>query len=256
MKTDLEKPSGSSPRTEADVLRDEVLVARRASEITAELVVAQFVKMEEALRIVEEKATGEHQLRERLAEELGESERRERDLAEARQAAEEARAVAEQANRERGALLDEMVRQNQYLAALHDTTVGLMSRLDVNELLETLVTRAGQLLSAPHGFIYLAEPGETELECRVGVGALSQSVGSHRKRGEGLAGRIWQTGEPLVVDDYAHWPGHVDDVHTELLGAMMGVPLTSGDQAMGAIGLAHDPGTNRTFGKEELEVLS
>ena len=169
MNTDLDKLSGQSLQTEADLLREEVLVARRASEITADLVVAQFAKMDEVLRILEEKAQGEQQLSEQLAEELRESELRERDLAEARKAAEEARAVAEQATLERGALLDEMVRQNQYLAALHDTTVGLISRLDVNELLQALVARAGQLLNAPHGFIYLAEPGAADLECRVGV---------------------------------------------------------------------------------------
>ena len=256
MQTDLQRPSGQSLRTEADLLREEVLVARRASEITAELVVAQFVKIEEILRILEEKATGERQLRERLAEELRESERRERDLAEAHKAAEEARAVAEQANRERGALLDEMVRQNQYLAALHDTTVGLISRLDVNELLETLITRAGQLLNAPHGFIYLLESDPTQLVCKVGVGVLAQMVGTHRKPGEGLAGKIWQTGEPLVVDDHDAWPGRADSFQPDLLGAIMGVPLKSGGQTLGAIGLAHDPGMHRTFGKDELEVLS
>ncbi len=178
------------------------------------------------------------------------------ELAAATRQAEEARNVAEEANREHGALLDEMVRQNQYLAALHDTTVGLISRLDVNELLEALVTRAGQLLNAPHGFIFLAEPEGAELECKVGVGALSEAIGSRRKRGEGLAGQIWQTGQPLVVDDYRHWPGRVDRADRGDLGATMGVPLESAGQAVGAIGLAYDPGTGHSFGKEELELLS
>ena len=101
-----------------------------------------------------------------------------------------------------------------------------MGRLDVTELLETLITRAGQLLNTPHGFIYLLEPGESELECKVGVGALSQSVGSRRKRGEGLAGKIWQTGQPLIVDDYDTWSGRVDTFQRGLMHAIMGVPLS------------------------------
>ncbi len=152
--------------------------------------------------------------------------------------------------------ITDLVQQNEYLAALHETTVGLISRLDVTELLETLITRAGQLLNAPHGFIYLLEPGEAELECKVGVGALSQSVGTHRKPGDGLAGKVWQTGEPLVVDDYDGWPGRADQFQPGLLGAIMGVPLKSGGQAVGAIGLAYDPGTGRTFGAGEVELLS
>ena len=81
--------------------------------------------------------------------------------------------------------ITDLVQQNEYLAALHETTVALMGRLEVTELLETLITRAGQLLNAPHGFIYLLEPGESELECKIGVGALSQMVGSRRKSGRG-----------------------------------------------------------------------
>ena len=193
----------------------------------------------------QEKATLEQRVEDRTAE-----------LAEATRFAEEARASAEQANHERGALLDEMVRQNQYLAALYDTTVGLISRLDVNELLEALVTRSGQLLNAPHGFIFLAAPGGAELECKVGVGAMSQLVGSRRKPGEGMVGRVWQSGEPLVVDDYNRWPGRLNDFLPFPLGAIMSIPLKSEGQILGAIGLAYDPDPSRTFGKEELEVLT
>ncbi len=178
------------------------------------------------------------------------------ELAEATRQAGEARAVAEQANRERGALLDEMVRQNQYLAALHDTTVGLISRLDVNELLEVVLTRAAQLLNAPNAFIYLVEPGAAQLECRVGLGTLSRLVGTRVKRGEGLSGKVWQTGEPLVVDDYDRWQGRLSWLEMGLLGAAMGAPLKSGGQTLGAIGVAYDPDPDWTFGKEELEVLS
>ena len=183
-------------------------------------------------------------------------EQRTAELAEATRHAEQARAVTEQANRERGALLDKMVRQNQYLAALHDTTVGLISHLDVNELLETVLTRAGQLLDAPHGFIYLAEPGDTALVCRVGVGALSVRVGTRLKPGEGLGGKVWQMGEPFVVDDYDQWEGRLGQIEPGILGAIMGVPLKSDDKVVGSIALAYDPGPNRTFGKEEVEVLS
>ena len=30
--------------------------------------------------------------------------------------------------------------------------------------------------------------------------------------GEGLAGRVWQAGEPLVIEDYDAWDGRLDDV--------------------------------------------
>ncbi|MBI5544496.1 MAG: response regulator [Deltaproteobacteria bacterium] len=83
------------------LLLEEVQVARRASEITARLVVDQFVKIEEVLRVVEQKATTEKDLRERLACELKDSERRQREL-------DEARVAAESANRTKSTFLANM----------------------------------------------------------------------------------------------------------------------------------------------------
>jgi two-component system sensor histidine kinase/response regulator len=152
--------------------------------------------------------------------------------------------------------ITELVHQNEYLAALHETAVGLISRLDVKELLETIVVRAGQLLNTPHGFIFLLEPGQAEMECKVGVGALSQWVGSRRRLGEGLTGRVWQTSQSLAVNDYDTWPDRTHRFEQGVLRAIMGVPLMSGPHVAGVIGLAYSPESERTFGAEELELLS
>jgi two-component system sensor histidine kinase/response regulator len=152
--------------------------------------------------------------------------------------------------------ITDLVHQNEYLAALHETTVGLISRLDVKGLLQTLITRAGQLLNAPHGFIYLLEPGATEMECKVGVGVLSRAIGNRRKPGEGLTGKVWQTGQPLAIDHYDTWPGRTDAFGLGLMRAIMGVPLKSDQQVVGVIGLAYGPESQRAFGAEEVELLS
>jgi len=152
--------------------------------------------------------------------------------------------------------ITDLVHQNEYLAALHETTLGLISRLDVTELLEALITRAGQLLNAPHGFILLLEPGQTEMECKVGVGVLSRAVGSRRKPGEGLPGKVWQTGEPLAVADYDVWPGRTDILPPGVVRAMMGVPLKSGPEVIGVIGVAQGAESEREFGAEEVNLLS
>jgi PAS domain S-box-containing protein len=152
--------------------------------------------------------------------------------------------------------ITDLVHQNEYLAALHETTVGLISRLDVKDLLQTLILRAGQLSNAPHGFIYLLEPGQSEMECKVGVGALSQMVGARRKPGEGLTGKVWQTGQPLAVADHNAWPGRTQGFQRGLVRAIMAVPLKSGPQVVGVIGLAYGPESEGTFGAQELELLS
>ncbi len=151
--------------------------------------------------------------------------------------------------------ITDLVRQNEYLAALHDTTLGLVSRLDLQDLLETLVTRAGQLLNTPHGFVYVLEPGASAVKCQVGTGILSATVGLRMKPGEGLAGKVWQTGEPLIVDDYDAWPGRLADFERGLIQAIAGAPLKSGAQVVGVLGIARGPESTRSFSPGEIELL-
>jgi nitrate/nitrite-specific signal transduction histidine kinase len=79
-------------------------------------------------------------------------------------------------------------RQNEYLTALHETSIGLIDHLDKEELLEAVLQRATRLTGTEHGYIYLHEPGEDEIQMQVGMGffksQLGQSLGV-RKAGGG-----------------------------------------------------------------------
>ncbi len=155
-------------------------------------------------------------------------------------------------------------RQNEYLAALHETTLGLMSRLDLNDLLEALVTRAGQLVGTPHGYIYLIEPldpapsqaGSVVLERKVGVGVFSRQIGARLQPGEGLAGRVWQSGQPLIIDNYDAWQGRSSSFEYGAIRAAAGAPLKSGAQVVGVIGIAYGAESDRAFGHGEVELLT
>ena len=50
-------------------------------------------------------------------------------------------------------------RQNEHLTALHETSLGLIDRLDKEELLEVILHRAARLSHTESGYIYLLEPG-------------------------------------------------------------------------------------------------
>ncbi|MFP4225615.1 MAG: hypothetical protein ACLFRF_02710, partial [Desulfobacterales bacterium] len=54
-------------------------------------------------------------------------------------------------------------RQNIYLEALHETSLGLIDRLDKEEILESILDRAASLTGTAHGYIYLREPGENRM---------------------------------------------------------------------------------------------
>lgn len=146
-----------------------------------------------------------------------------------------------------------LVRQNEYLGALNETTVGLMDRLDTEDLLENILGRAGTLLGTDHSFFSLLTPDEQALELRAGTGFFADLVGDRIGTDVGLAGKVFQTAEPVAVDDYSSWPGKRPDVDDPTY-AMLGVPLRSGSRVVGVISLAYLQ-EGCTFGPNEAEVL-
>ena len=73
-------------------------------------------------------------------------------------------------------------RQNDYLGALHDTSLGLIARLDLAELLSDLTARAAQLLGTEHGYVYLVDESGEALERMVGVGVYTTHIGQKLSR--------------------------------------------------------------------------
>ncbi len=155
-------------------------------------------------------------------------------------------------------------RQNEYLASLHDITLGLITRLDVSELLKTLVWRAVQLLGATQAMLFLREAEAEEMKLELMIGSVGLRMGHRITEGQGLVGKVWETGEPLLIKDYAAWEHHLSEINYEIIGAAVGVPLTqiTTDQGtddspvIGAITLAHDAASGKTFGDEEVEFLT
>jgi signal transduction histidine kinase/DNA-binding response OmpR family regulator/CHASE3 domain sensor protein len=151
---------------------------------------------------------------------------------------------------------DALGRQNVFLEALHETTLGVMDRLDLSELLEAILARAARLLDAPHGYVYLAEPGTGMIERTAGLGLYNQDMRPDLKLGEGVAGKVLLSGEPLIVNDYDAWEGRSPHVDVGQIGALMAVPLKSGDKVVGVLGIASDVASGRSFDADQVGLLS
>ncbi|MGD9404984.1 MAG: GAF domain-containing protein [Anaerolineae bacterium] len=145
-------------------------------------------------------------------------------------------------------------RQSEYLAALHETTLGVVSQLDIGELLETLVERAVGLVDASFGFVDLVKPKEDELEFTVGTGWYQENIGACVKRGEALSGKIWQSGQPMAVEDYRTWPDRFLHPDLDQIGPLMGAPLMAGAEVIGAIGVARLP-LAPPFQQDEMDLI-
>ncbi len=150
---------------------------------------------------------------------------------------------------------------SSYLSALSDTSAGLFERLDLKDLLRTILERAGALMGTQNGFVFFVEPDRNDIQMRVGSGVYDDLVGTRAQAGVGLAGTVWQTGEVMIIEDYQKWEGRLPGSRRDALRAIVAVPLKRGagkgskdDETVGVIGLAYTE-EGRNFGKTEVEIL-
>jgi len=147
-------------------------------------------------------------------------------------------------------------RRNQFLLALQQTTLELLSQLELQTLLENIVQRAASLVNTSSGFLDLVDSDSGLLKPHIGMGALSESLQHTMQPGQGVAGTVWKTGEPLAIDDYDHWPGRLENYSLGLISSLIGVPLISNGKILGVLGLGYDAGSGRRFDAEAIEELS
>ncbi|NJP07256.1 MAG: response regulator [Chloroflexaceae bacterium] len=155
---------------------------------------------------------------------------------------------------ERKRAAEALERQNAYLAGLHEITLGMLRRLDVDELLTDIIKRACVLVGTNHGYIFLPSPDGNDMQLRIGLGIEDNLAGSSFQRNEGLIGKVWQTAEPIASPRYHLWARRIQDVGLSLLHPVVGVPLKSDDTVIGVIAMSrlHD---DEHFGETEIESL-
>lgn len=154
---------------------------------------------------------------------------------------------------ERHEVQTRLSRQNEYLSLLHDMALTLMERLEPDELLQSIIVRAVQLLDTDSGFIYIIDDETFNLRLATAVGTLSDYIGVELEKGEGLSGYIWETGETLVLEDYSQWEGRSSQLDLSI-HAVIGIPLLHGSFVVGVLGVASND-AKRLFRIDEVETL-
>jgi len=152
-------------------------------------------------------------------------------------------------------LYEQLVRRVEETSALRETTMDIVSELKPDRLLETIVRRAVALLQARGGGLYRYRP-----EDESGYLVVSENLGQDFRgavlgKGEGLAGQVLATGQPLIVNDYKHWSGHSSQFDDASFTAVIGVPLTWQDRKLGALTIVADA-EERTFNLSDLRMLT
>ena len=189
-----------------------------------------------------------------MAEEPGSAARDE--LARARETiARQAEEIA--AMRERvadGAFADEL-RQALTLAATAGTIAAPVTH---SRLLEMIVETAAYVIAAQAGSLFLVDHARQELIFEVAIGPRAQAVKQFRvPLGQGIAGLVAVTGQPMAVADVQEDPRHASGI-AQAVGylprSILCVPLLYDDQVIGVLELLDKEGAD-AFSASDLAVL-
>ena len=158
--------------------------------------------------------------------------------------------LAEERQRAEG----EIRQRTAQLESLRQVGLEITSELDLDVLLRSIVSRAIELLEGTAGGFDLYQPDRDVMEWTASMGIDPVPGKAVTRRGEGLSGKVLETGEPLIVDDYQHWKGQAAAWKSYPLAAVVGVPVRWGGEFLGVLEVLAD--SPRTFSPADAELLS
>ena len=127
------------------------------------------------------------------------------------------------------------------LRVFHDVARALTSSLELEEILNAIMTKMAQFFGPERWSMLMVDEKSNSLYYAIAVGENAESLrGLRVPIGEGVAGWVAATGNPLVVPDVKldpHWAAF-SAKHPELnIQSIACVPVRSGDKTVGVIQL-------------------
>src|SRR5207244_12734232 len=155
----------------------------------------------------------------------------------------------------------ELTQSVKKLMALGEVSRAVSSTLDVETVLDTIVSRASQLASADGCSIFEYDEGTEQFELRATHNADTAFVAALRavplRKGEGLMGRAAAMREPIQIPDITQPGAYESSVRDTLVRfgyrALLAVPLLREDQIIGS--LSFNRKAAGEFPPEVLDVL-
>jgi signal transduction histidine kinase len=154
-------------------------------------------------------------------------------------------------------LENQILRRHHHLHALNRISSATSRLWDLDAILNIALDTVLEIIGAAAGGILLLDEQTQMLSYRVHRGLSAKYVEQVKmKLAEGIAGRVAQTGEPLVLEDISRdqRTAYPDLVSTEGLKGFVSVPLKAKDRVVGVMNIAaHTPGR---FSVEDMYVLN
>ena len=141
------------------------------------------------------------------------------------------------------------------LDALRDTLFDVSNELELSQLLPAILRRAISLLNANAGELALYDSNKQELKVVVSQSVGKDVTGITIAPGEGLFGKVVETLQPIIVQDYQQWDKRLLHYEGQVVRSVIANPLMSGKRLLGVIGIARNISTV-PFTEKDQNLLS
>ncbi len=149
----------------------------------------------------------------------------------------------------------QIVQRGDEFSALFDTARDLSSLEDLPGVLRTIVQRSVALIGTTAGSMYLYDAERDRLEVTVSTDA-SIPLGTLLRLGEGLAGQVAATRQPMMVADYATWAGRTEKYDPLVFRAVLEVPMIYSGTLVGVLAVHEGRDVARQYTEADSRLLS
>jgi diguanylate cyclase (GGDEF)-like protein len=131
--------------------------------------------------------------------------------------------------------------QMDHLRVFHEVARSLTVQLELEDILGTIMQKMAQFFGPERWSLLMVDDDAGELYYAIAIGESTETLkGLRVKLGEGVAGWVAQTGNPLIVPDVAmdaRWSGFAKRFPDLNIQSIACVPIRSGNRTLGVIQL-------------------
>jgi diguanylate cyclase (GGDEF)-like protein len=144
-------------------------------------------------------------------------------------------------------------RQNERLTTLYSIALDLLNHHEVDEVLNTIIVRASELLDAPIGLLDLLD-GDMLITEATTQFAISEKGDRTPVRTAALTDRAIRTRQPSLIDNYSAYSNRVTALDHYRIHAACSFPIIIKDRAVGALSLGRTR-PNYPFTEEDVKTM-
>jgi sigma-B regulation protein RsbU (phosphoserine phosphatase) len=150
-------------------------------------------------------------------------------------------------------ILEEAIRGSREARSLYEVGIALSTSLDIDDLLDKILENLGRVIRFDSAVIYLVDPLSGTIKQILGCGMPDASEEKlHLKVGQGITGRVAETGNGIIVSDVSNNPDYI--AFRPQTKSEMAAPLKVGDTVIGAFNLESDK--PKAYNQHDLDLLN